>query len=77
MRLILKVRISPRSRQKATRYHAPLLYHSRMRPASHMPEAEMMTLGVSMKLISLDSSLVTDSFSPANEMGLMPSFTSS
>lgn len=46
-------------------------------PASHMPEAEMMTFGVSSKLIALDSSLVIARRSPGNVMGLMPCLTSS
>ena len=36
-----------------------------------------MTLGVSSKLMALDSSLVMDSFNPEKAMGLMPSFTNS
>jgi hypothetical protein len=42
-----------------------------------MPDAEIMTFGVSIKLISFDSSLVMASFSPAKEIGLIPSFTKS
>ena len=42
-----------------------------------MPDAEIMTLGVSLKLMALDSSLVIESFNPAKAMGLIPSFTSS
>ncbi len=43
-----------------------------MRPASHMPLAEMMTLGTRSALIIRDSSLVTLTCSPGNWMGSMP-----
>lgn len=43
-----------------------------MRPASHMPEAERMTLGVLSKLMALDSSLVMARCRPRKVMGLMP-----
>ena len=43
-----------------------------MRPASHMPLAEMMIFGRSSKLIALDSSPVTDRMMPGNQMGLTP-----
>ena len=42
-----------------------------------MPDAEMITLGLSSKLMALDSSLVMESFKPAKAMGLIPAFTSS
>ena len=38
----------------------------RMRPASHMPEAEMMTLGDLSRFSALDSSLLSVMFSPGN-----------
>ena len=37
-----------------------------MRPASHMPEAEMMTLGDLSRFSALDSSLLSVMFSPGN-----------
>ena len=43
-----------------------------MRPASHMPLAEMMTFGTRSALIIRDSSLVTLTCSPGNWMGSMP-----
>ena len=43
-----------------------------MRPASHMPLAERMTLLFVFELIALESSELTDTFSPSKLMGLMP-----
>ena len=43
-----------------------------MRPASHMPLAEMMTLGVRSELIIRDSSLVMLTRSPGKAMGSIP-----
>ena len=43
-----------------------------MRPASHMPLAERITLLRVSKLIALDSSLDSVTVSPSNESGLMP-----
>ena len=47
-----------------------------MRPASHMPLADRMTLGVRSVLIMRESSLVTLMRSPGTLMGSMP-FSSS
>ena len=43
-----------------------------MRPASHMPLADRMTLGVRSVLIMRESSLVTLMRSPGTWMGSMP-----
>ena len=43
-----------------------------MRPASHIPLAERMTLGVVSALIARDSSLVMLTRSPGNAMGSVP-----
>ena len=47
----------------------------RIRPASHIPAAEIITLGVVSKLMFLDSSLVMESFKPGKSMGLIPRST--
>ena len=46
-----------------------------MRPASHIPLAEMIIFGTLSKFIARDSSLVVARVSPSKEMGLMPLFT--
>ena len=38
----------------------------------YMPLADMMTFGVSLKLMAFDSSDVIESFKPGNRIGLMP-----
>ena len=48
-----------------------------MRPASHMPEAEMMTLGVGSMFRALDSSLVSVIRRLVKVNMWVPSFTSS
>ena len=48
-----------------------------MRPASHMPEAEIITLGVLSVLSILDSSRDSVMWSPGKENMLVPSRTSS
>ena len=49
----------------------------RIRPASHMPEAERITLGVLSVLRSLDSSTDSVILSPGKENISAPLFTSS
>ena len=41
-----------------------------------MPEADMITFGLSIKLICLESSLPVEIFSPGNTSGLIPELTS-
>ena len=48
----------------------------RIRPASHMPDAERMTLGFGSSLIARDSSTLTDNRSPGKRIGLIPWRTS-
>ena len=43
-----------------------------MRPASHIPLADRITLGRASKFTALDSSEETDNVTPSNQMGLMP-----
>ena len=44
-----------------------------MRPAVHMPEAEMITAGLSDRLSAIESSMAVISRSPSNAKGASPS----
>ena len=48
-----------------------------MRPASHMPLADRMTLGRGSLLMALESSAVSASCSPWHQMGFWPLFRTS
>ena len=43
-----------------------------MRPASHMPLAEIITLGCASSFMALDSAALTDTSSPSKDSGLTP-----
>ncbi len=66
---------NPTNRMVHSPRHRLCLRWWRMRPASHMPEAEMMTLGVESRLMATESSLVSLICKPGNASGFSPFVT--